>query len=537
MLAALAERERRRRAARDLPLLDWMHKHRSQLAPYRSFDIKNHKYLVDIYNCKAQKMVLYKAAQMGISEYMISCALYGCSTLMATTLYIFPTDGSASDFATERLGPAIDASDYINSLVTTGTERGADRVKLKRIGDRFLYFRGAKVNKEGKAPQLKSVAADQIIIDEVDECDQRAIPLAQKRLGHSQIALERYGSTPSYEGVGIHALYQQSDKRRWFIPCSACGHQQNVTIENVVTNEDALGRPTEWYGQEDGKAYAACSKCKRKLDLSVDGEWIAEHPHIDTAGFHVTKFAAPWVKIDAIIESLGKIDETTRREATNQDLGLPYEAQGLSVTKSLLRSLRRNYGHGAMRGRPCYMGVDVGSVLHVVVREAQHPETGERKQLYAGTVGTFDDLIQLIAVYKPATIVCDALPETRKVRETQDELRRGTFWACYYDNIETGSKRDESTAWKRREGTVTADRTRTLDETVARFVGKDNTLPGYIDDIADYADQVTAPVRIVEAKVNGTRVAKYVCSVADHYFHAENYCTIASMRRPLSQMG
>ena len=517
-------------------LYDWMCSNRRMLAPDRPFDIESHKYMRGIYECDAQHIVLYKSAQLGISEYLISAGLWGCEVLNATVMYVFSTDSALSSFSAGRLGPAIDASQHLASLVTPGSNRGADRVKLKRVGNRFMHFCGSAVTKDGKAPQLKSTPVDMLIIDEVDECDPRAIPLAKKRLGHSRLKYERHGSTPSYNGVGIHAMWGETDKRLWMIPCLSCGHRQNVTIENIVHESDSLERPTAWHGQDDDTAYPVCAKCKRRLDLSVHGEWVATHPSIEDAGFHVTKFAAPWADFYGIVKDLQDIDETKRRETYNQDLGIPYKASGISVTHDLVMGLRRDYAYGPSLDKPCYMGVDVGAVLHVVIREAEHPETGERRQLFAGTVEDFEDIDDLIGLYKPLRVVCDALPETRSARKMQRRHEKGLVWLAYYDNLKDGTKRPDPLNWKRKDRTVMCDRTRTMDGTVARFADGINTVSQRIKSIEHYIEQVCCPVRVRETRRDGSIVVKYINSTADHYFHAENYCAIASDGKPLSRM-
>ena len=518
-------------------LLPWMQQNRFDLAPDKPFDLESHKYLHDLYTCTRQSITVYKSAQMGVSEYLISSALFACDRLNASVLYIFPTGDAVGDFSTARLGPAIESSAYLSQLVSGASGvRGADRIKLKRVGNGFLYFRGSTVNKDGRAPQLKSIDADGIIIDEVDECDPRSIPLARMRLGHSVHKMQRFASTPSYSGTGIHALWSESDKRVWMIPCPSCNHRQNVTIDNIVQDWDELGRPTAWHGQQDSIAFACCKLCNKALDLSVDGEWVAEYPSVEPAGFHVTKLLAPWTNILDIVTNLQSTNETKRRETTNQDLGLPYKPRGISITPELMDSLKREYAHSPRRERPCVMGIDVGSVLHVVVREAEHPGTGERAQLFAGTVPDFDDVHGLIKLFQPIRVVCDALPETKSARAMQDEHKRGLVWLCYYNNLKEGSKKKEPCVWNRTERTVLADRTRTLDETVARFVDQVNTVPAHIDDIDDYVAQVCEQVRVKEPRPDGSEIVRYVNSGPDHYGHAENYCTIASLGKPLSRM-
>jgi hypothetical protein len=221
---------------------------RRMLGPNRPFDLGRHRYLVPIYADDCQEMVQCKAGQIGTSEYLISWLLWSADERKATGLYVFPTDSHVSDFSAARLGPAIESevSPYLAQIVVPsqiGGPRGADRVGLKRIGDRFIYFRGAKVQPDGRAPQLRSIDADALILDEFDEMDRRAPPIARERLGHSSIGDVRIASTPTFANVGVHAEYLASDQRTWHVRCTACGRWQGLTIDDLVIEWDDLGRP------------------------------------------------------------------------------------------------------------------------------------------------------------------------------------------------------------------------------------------------------------------------------------------------------
>ncbi len=519
----------------DIPdLLTWALTHRSMLIPDRPFDLDGHKYLKGIYECTAKDMVVYKAAQMGISEYLLSYVLHACDKRKATCLYIFPNDGLISDFSTARLTPAIEASDYLASIVHDHTgstgKKGANRVTLKRIRDRFLYMRGGQVKPDGRAGQLKSVDADLVVIDEIDECDPRVRDIAAKRLGHSPIGEMRLVSTPTYPGVGIHSEWVLSDQREWFIPCVHCGHRQTVTIDNVVTERDDTKRPKAWH-QIDGKAYAACVHCQKQLDLLVAGEWIATYPERDVAGFHVKKFFGPVCDLDGMIEGLRSFEHTRRKETYNQDLGEVYIPDGGQLTDETLDSTRREYVHGTRPGKRCYMGIDVGSVLHCVIREEPDSETGERRQLFAKEI-SWDEAQRLIAIYNPTTVVIDGLPETRKCRELQESNRRNQVWLAYYGDGSATNQKDDYARWNYKEGSVITDRTRSLDEMYARVYEGINTLPGDARNIPRYYAQIKSPVRVLEKNARGIETARYVeaGNSQDHYSHAENYCAIASLK-------
>lgn len=527
-----ALRHGRERATR-LSLLDWMLKYRRELKPGMPFDLESHAFLRAIYEETAQRLVICKSGQAGVSEYLISYALHACDQRDATVLYVFPTDTHVSDFSAARLGTAIESSDYLSSIVVEGRaagagintkvrKRGADRVTLKRVRDRFLYFRGGQVKPDGQAPQLKAIDADVLVMDEWDEIDPRAPVIAHERLGHSRIAEERAVSTPTYAGRGIHAEYQLTDQRQWHIRCAHCGQWQPLTMQHIVVEWDDLERPVSWHGQDEGRAYCACSKCHKELDRLSQGEWIATNQSATVAGYHISKLFSPlYDPLDAVMR-LRSTNETVRKECNNQVLGSPHRPRGGGLDDATLDACIRQYAHAPSKGG-CYMGIDVGSTLNVVIRARLHPESGERAQIYADEI-MWSQLPAIWKRYNPIMTVVDAGPETTKAREFQ-ALAPSRIWLAYYP----GEMKDDNPIRKNEDELyILMDRTRTLDMTIARFMEQENTLPANAREIPHYYAQMKAPVRVIEQTPKGD-IAKYVESSPDHYCHAENYCTAASL--------
>lgn len=520
----------------DIPdLLEWTLKKRPYLGPSRPFNIDKHLYLADIYRCKAKEIVLMKASQMGASEWLIGYAAHACDQRLANVFYVFPTDVHVSDFSTARLGPAIEASEYLSKIVVDGSGqgglRGSDKISLKRIRDRFWYFRGGKVQSDGKAPQLKSADADILIFDEVDEIDPRAPAIAKMRLGHAREDLGNilWVSTPTYPGAGIHEQYLESDQRKWFIRCEHCGERQSLEIDQVVLEWDDLGRPVEWNGREENRAWLGCVSCGKELDRLGHGEWVAEFPsRTDKAGFHLSKLFSVQNTVLSVVKKLDTVDQDKVRESYNQDLGLPFTPRGGSLDSERLDACRRNYGHGPNLFKTCYMGVDVGTkVLHVVVRTGKSFQTEETFQLYAGEV-TWEHLPNIVKIYRPRVIVVDAMPEASKAREFQNLYPRNMVWLAYYPNQPQGSRKEENAIWNIRERVVLLDRTRIMDEMFAGFYGMTSTLPAYIRNIRDYYKHLMASIRVTKEDASGMLVTRYVDVGADHYAHAEVYALAAS---------
>ena len=514
-----------------ISLLEWCHSYRLYLTPDRRFDLTSHKYLREIYNDHKEKVrVIYKSSQMGASEYAISYAIHACDVRNATVLYAFPTDTHVSDFSSARIGPAIEASDYLMRIVVdwknVDGKRGADRTTLKRIRNRFLYLRGSSVKVSGQAPQLKSIDADILVMDEIDEMNPKAPVIAEKRTGHSMIAEQLWISTPTYAGFGIHAKWMESDQREWFVPCPHCGKKQPLSIHNTVIEWDELERPVDWYGYPND-AWLACVKCKKPLDRLTDGEWVQAYQQSSVIGWHMSKMFSSMANIYFIVKSLDATDETSRKEIYNQDLGLPYSPKGGRLTREVLDKCVRDYRLEKIPDTMSYMGVDVGTVLNVVIRGEEDEETGERPLIYVGIVDTFLALSNLIMKFNVGLCVIDALPETRKAREFQRAYPT-LVWLAYYVGQKAGTTKPEELQWNEKDGIVSIDRTRLIDTTLARFYSMVNTLPPIAEDIPEYYKQLMAPVRIVEDSI-----AKYISNQSDHYAHAETYCTAASLgRRP-----
>lgn len=514
-----------------LDLLSWTSLRRPYLRPGNRFSLHDHLYLVAMYQEAAREVVYMKAGQIGVSEMLISYAMHACDERAADVLYVMPTTHDVSEFSQSRFGPALESSDYLASIVVGSSKalRGADKVSLKRIRDNWLYLRGGTVDKKGFARQLKSIPVDVLILDEIDEMDPRTGEIGRKRLGHSPLKEVREASTPSYHEFGVHKAWLKSDQREWHVPCPHCGKWQTLEFDQVVEEFDDLGRPFIWHGQEEDRAWVACKKCGRELDRLAQGVWVPTHPSRHIAGYHPTKLMAAHTPVIEVVRNFQTVDETKRKEAYNQDLGLPYTPPGGRLRIDDLNACRREYGHGPDDKLTAVMGVDVGKVLHVVIR-ARPSGSGARKQLFAGTVATFDDLAHLMNQYKVKLCVIDALPETRSARAFQAAFTDKRVWLCYYDGSDKGTKHQDPAQWDYRKGVVNADRTRTLDATFARFFDESNTLPASIQGVADYYTQLTALVREVETKADGMKVARYVQETDDHYAHAENYATIASMK-------
>jgi hypothetical protein len=507
-------------------LREWTSRYRAMLVADRAFDLARHQYLAALYNCEAQEVVVNKASQRGVSEWLISYALHACDQRNATVFYLMPTDHDVSDFSTARINPAIEASPYLTSIVVDGGKgAGADRVTLKRIRNRYLYLRGALINTKGRSSKLKSVDADILVFDEYDEMPPRAVALARKRLDHSLLREVRLVSTPTYPEFGVHAAYLKSDQREWLLRCPRCNAWQELSLGSIVSEFDDLDRPVRW-NAIDGEPCAICEKCGAALARGGSGEWVARFPDRPVAGFHITKLTDPTFSLRHMLTVLQTTNDEERREIYNQDLALPYTPKGSGVTEADLDDLCQDYALGPRAGETCFMGVDVGTALHVVIRASQ--ANGIRPLRFAAAVDSFDEVQRLLRQYNVKRCVIDAMPETKLATATQAAAPEGVIWLAYYTEPGT-SKALEAISVNAQQKHINLDRTRTLDTFFDDVFSGAALLPANARGIPDYYDHLTAQIRIIEPNRRGIMVARYIQKEgqADHFAHAENYCRAA----------
>ena len=119
---------------------------------------------------------------------------------------------NASDFSKARFATALKLSPYLKSLfVDTNT------VGLKSTGTNVLYIRGSRGDSN-----LKSIPVSELVLDELDEMDTKAIWLALERLS-GQIEKHVVAiSTPTVPKYGIHKLFLTSTQEHFYFKCPCC---------------------------------------------------------------------------------------------------------------------------------------------------------------------------------------------------------------------------------------------------------------------------------------------------------------------------
>ena len=468
-------------------------------------------------------IVVQKSAQVGLTELAVNQALWAADTGYAergNVLFLMPTQNQMDDFAQARFDRAIQDSAYLRGRLQPEPPRrkGADSKRLKRVGPGYIFLRGADSRR-----QVASVDADLVVLDEFDQMAEGVLELATKRIASSAAGRILIASTPRLPEAGVNGLFIQSDRRRYFIPCPRCGLEQALSWDENVDVE---------------RAVVVCRSCGAPMDVTAPGRWIATAPGNDRIrGYHLSRLYSPWANIPQMIEASEATGLVATQEFQNSDLGEVFSPPGGGVSLDALDRCRADYSLGDYRRQRCVMGIDVGKLFHVVIRDKDPIP----RLWCAGEVKEVRELHRLMNDFNVGYAVIDAQPEMRLAAEfARAHPRR--VWLAQYGRQQPGYQRDRDSD----PAVIHINRTEFLDATFARFRERRVELPrdarqlgGRVKQgVGEYYRELRALQRSLERDVQGNVVSRWRDrNKDDHYAHAELYCLLAGEVGPVQEPG
>jgi hypothetical protein len=418
-------------------------------------------------------------------------------------LYLFPSKSDVTDFSKGRIDPLIDENpDSIGKWL-----KDTDAANIKRIWNAFLYLRGMK-SRVG----LKSIPVDLIIFDELDEAPQNAIDMAIERMAHSEFKEILKLSNPTLPDYGIDKAFQETDQCYWLLKCEKCG--EYTCLEDTFPDCLITVR---------GRVIRACQKCQCELNPSI-GQWVAKRPSItDKRGYHYSQLFSRFVDPGDILHQFRTTNNLT--DFYNLKIGVAYvEAENrLSIQEVL--NLCGNEGIVSEDPGPCFMGVDQGKDLHVVIGKKHGQKTGQT--IHLGIYKDWEELDRLIQNFNVQRCVVDALPETRNARAFAERFK-GKVFLNYYNEHQKGHY-----AWNEKELIVSCNRTESLDASHKEIMDRAIVLPkecGIVQEFAKHLHNVAK--KLDEDEETGSKRYIYVKLGPDHFRHAFNYEAMARQSSP-----
>ena len=275
-----------------------------------------------------ERTIFMKPVQCGATEILLNVAAYYLVHCPSTVLIVQPNESMVKRLSRQRIEPLIELCAPLRALVAKARSTGGNEVALKTTRNGGVLA----IASAQSAAALRSLPARVVLADETDayladlgEGSPYALACARTTTFGSLRRIIAV-STPTEAGLSlIEALFLESDRRKFFVPCVRCGFPQVLEWSNM-----------QWEPGQPATAHYQCVACAGAIEESykaamvASGKWrhgAACPPHV--RGYHVNALVSPWVKWSELAEQYeGAKDSPERKKTfTNLVLAEPWKEQ------------------------------------------------------------------------------------------------------------------------------------------------------------------------------------------------------------------
>ena len=290
-----------------------------------------------------QEVVVMSCSQVGKTEILLNAIGYYISYAPSPILMVQPTLEMARAWSQDRLAPMIRDSFILQDRVA--------EVKSKDSGNTVLHkiFDGGHITACGanSPASLASRPIKIVLCDEIDRYPPTAgtegnpVMLAKRRSAtfwDSKLVLT---STPTVKGASaIEEAYEQSDQRKFYVPCHKCRKLQVLKWANV-----------KWKKNEPDTVRYICEHCNigwtdlQRITNISKGKWKATEKFNGRAGFFLNGLYSVWVTMEEAVREflMAKKMPETLRVFVNTYLGESWEDEGERIDELGLYERREDY--------------------------------------------------------------------------------------------------------------------------------------------------------------------------------------------------
>jgi len=311
-------------------------------------------------------VVWMKGSQIAATETGLNWDGYNIHHDPGPILNIVPDLEFARLFSKERIAPMIETTPVLRDRVKDPKERDSGNTLLVKEFPGGIWI----LTGSNRASRLKSMPIRYLHVEEPDEFAQDvgarkdvegqggAVGLALKRIEtYGDRAKVFINGTPTISGLSeIASWYLASDRRRFFIPCPACGHMDYLTWEgpDKLSENQGTHHRIGIIDREPATAHMVCSSCQERVEESFKTEMLGRGDWIPTAvspkgivGFHLSSLYSPlgWKSWASCAEEFfqGLENPQDLKIFVNQTLGELYEERSTEVKSKTLLDRREIY--------------------------------------------------------------------------------------------------------------------------------------------------------------------------------------------------
>ena len=425
-------------------ILKWIQKNQVRTNKGIPIEFRDHGFLLGYVTDTHNRIVVRKCTQVGASFSTLVKLLHLGDQAPITSIYVLPTSSEAKNFVLSKFDPMIERSPGLLAMVQKIVLRNQVlyNTVVKRIGESYFFFRGA-----WNSHTAQSIDADAIVIDELDFQKPEIRSMWEERTeGSASLNTIYWIGYPSIPNFGIEELYENSDKRMWFIQCPHCKKRQVLEFPDNIDME---------------KEIYVCKFCKGELsdDDRRKGIWKITNPGSDIHGYWINKLMAPWISASRIIERFKK---DAPKKFYNYTLGLPYISKETDLTDDIIQNAMVEEKELAVikagEDTKILCGIDQGDIFHMLIAIATQRSL---VVIAAEQLRSEEEVMRRLNYYKPDLVIMDMFPNRHtaknlcknygstklymaKERNWSQTAKQRTYWNLNRATSEVGIERTES---------------------------------------------------------------------------------------------
>jgi len=501
-----------------------------------TFDFKTREYQAEPLNTTVRRQCYMKATQLGFTEIEVLRSLHGLinGRYKRGVGYYFPTNDDVREFGKSRFNPLIQSNpNAIGRFVKSVGRKSTDTESLKKIGNAFLWLRGArmprKIDDQLVSTKTSSIPLDRFVFDELDlmaDTDNKftVVGKARGRFGDSELKEECFISNPTTPDFGIDTFFAKSDQRQWFRYCESCGKHTTCAELFFMDDPERCVRM-----HKNGTGYIACKVCGKELP-NYPGEWVPTHPENSDYmhGYQLSQLTSVRNDPAEILYEYRNPPEDNLSAIIRLRLGWPHiAAEDKLRTEDVLRCCNESSYQLNSHPGPCLMGLDCMKGKHLIIGARTGTSSFEVYKtavIHGEGMDSWNEIEDICSRFNVKVGVVDIRPYEDAARYFQKKVKF-KVWLCEYkESTPLGSIFNPNT------GIVGVCRTEILDASHRLVATPGNlTLPRRSEAMIEFASQLCSPFKVEELdKKTQKMIYRYrKTNKPDHFRHSLGYMLLA----------
>lgn len=264
-----------------------MGKWNTDRAPYQ-------REIMDCFNdTDVEEISIMSSAQIGKTEILNNAVGYFMDQDPSPMMIVFPTENLARAYSKDRLAPMLRDTKKLNDVVASKKRDAENEILHKKFPGGHITMAGSNSPSSLASRPIRVALCDEVDRYEISSGKEGdAIKLTKKRTTtfHNRKLLQV--STPTtLKRSKIFKAYEQSDKRKYYVPCPHCGEYQELIWEQVEWSDRDHLDETVYVCAHNGCIIEESDK----MQMLLQGEWRATEKFTGKAGFYINELYSPWV--------------------------------------------------------------------------------------------------------------------------------------------------------------------------------------------------------------------------------------------------